>query len=232
MPPPIPRDIPNLPPIRRPHHLLPSPLRAATLPPLAYRPLTAALRLLLAGTAAAGVALVLLSGRPLHALSHFSVQSNILLTLVTLASAHRAWSARKPVSPALTGAALLYVTTAALAYHLLPTDAAPADHLLHTVTPTAALLDWLLLTPPGGLRLRHAATWTLYPAAYLAFSLTRPDPFPALEAHGYKPTLTNTLLLTLAFYALATLLVALDHTRPRPIRPRAKTGFRLQPPVG
>ncbi|MEV6183757.1 integral membrane regulator, partial [Streptomyces sp. NPDC052015] len=42
----------------------------------------------------------------------------------------------------------------------------------------------------------------------------------------------NALLLGLAFYALAVLLVTLDRVRPNPLRRRAKNGFRLQPPVG
>lgn len=42
---------------------------------------------------------------------------------------------------------------------------AVAGNLLHTVTPAAAVLDWLLLTPPGRLRLRRAAAWLVYPLA-------------------------------------------------------------------
>lgn len=84
----------------------------------------------------------------------------------------------------------------------------------------------------------------LYPVAYLAFSLARAQlitpgtrgrylyPFLDAEAHGYKHALANALLLGLSIYALAVLLVALDHARPNPIRHRAKTGFRLGPPVG
>jgi hypothetical protein len=112
------------------------------------------------------------------------------------------------------------------------------------MTPAAAVLDWLLPTPPGRLRLRRAAVWLVHPLAYLAFSLIRAGLitpgtpgrhlYPALDvaAHGYKHTLANALLLGLSFYALAIFLVALDHGRPNPIHHRAKTGFRLQPPVG
>ncbi|MEU1181231.1 Pr6Pr family membrane protein [Streptomyces sp. NPDC005820] len=259
---PIPRDIPELPAIPRTHALLPSSVPASAVVPPVRRPLAAVLRLLLAGTAAAGVILALvITDAPLRTLSHFSLQSNVLLALVTLASARRAWSARAPLPSALTGAALLYITITGLVYHLLLTDPAPrflvtdptaaptgwaslTNHLLHTVTPAAAALDWLLLTPPGRLRLRRAATWMLYPTAYLLFLLLRAElitpttpgrylyPFLDAEAHGFRHTLANALLLGLSFYALAVLLVALDHARPNPIRHRAKTGFRLQPPVG
>ncbi|MFJ8108790.1 Pr6Pr family membrane protein [Streptomyces sp. NPDC096132] len=258
---PIPRDIPDLPPIPRTHRLLPSSVPASAVVTPVRRPLAAALRLLLAVTAATGVTLALLTGSPLWTLSHFSVQSNLLLAVVAFLSARRAWSARTPLPSALTGATLLYVTFTGLAYHLLlagmtppfsvtdsttaPTGwAAAAHHLLHTVTPIAAVLDWLLLTPPARLRLRQTATWMLYPAVYLLFSLTRAElissgtpgrylyPLLDAEAHGFQHTLANALLLGLSFYALAVLLVALDHIRPHPFHHRAKTGFRLQPPVG
>ncbi|MCX5267408.1 Pr6Pr family membrane protein [Streptomyces sp. NBC_00199] len=258
---PIPRDLPDLPAIPRTHALLLSSVPASAVVTPFRRPLAAALRLLLAGTAAAGVTLAFLLSSPLRVLSHFAIQSNILLALVTLLSARRAWTARRPLPAALTGAALLYVMITGLVYHLLLADsAAPfpltgtaaeptgwhlvAVHLLHTVTPVAAVLDWLLLTAPGRMRLRRAATWMLYPTLYLAFCLARAQliapgtpgrylyPFLDAEAHGYKHALANALLLGLSFYALAVLLVALDHARPNPVSHRAKTGFRLRPPVG
>ncbi len=258
---PIPRDIPDLPPLRRTHTLLPSFVPAAAVRPPARRPLTAVLRLLIAATAAAGVTLALLLGSPLRVLSHFAVQSSILLALVTLLSARSAWTAGRPVPSVLTGAAPLCTTITGLGYHLLLADTATpfsvptttgtptgrhmvASHLLHTVTPAAAVLDWLLLTPPGRLRLHQAALWLLYPLSYLAFSLIRAElitpgtpgrhlyPFLDAAPHGHEHTLTNALLIGLSFYALGLLLVALDHARPHPTRHRAKTGFRLQPPVG
>lgn len=262
---PIPRDIPDLPAIPGTHPaVLPSPVPAAAVVPPVRRPLTAVFRVLTALLAAAGVTLYLLLGSPARVLSYFTIQSSALLAVVSLLSARRAWTARRPLPSALTGATLLYVVITALVYHLLlantaspfsmtgagaPTGwAAVANQLLHTVAPAAAVLDWLLLTTPGHLHLRQAATWLLYPLAYLAFSLARAEfllpgtparylyPFLDVEQHGYKSVLANALLLGLSFYALAVLLVALDHVRPNPLRrhrrPRSTTGFRLQPPVG
>ncbi|MFF9058764.1 Pr6Pr family membrane protein [Streptomyces sp. NPDC014882] len=258
---PIPRDMPDLPAIPRTHALLPSFVPASAVVAPVRRPLAGVLRLIVAVAAAGTVALALLLGSPLRVLSHFSVQSTILLALVTLASARRAWTARRPLPSALTGAALLYAVANALVYHLLLADAASpysvtgapgapagwhavAHHLLHTVIPAAAVLDWLLLTAPNHLHLRQAAAWLVCPLAYLGFFLARaalitpdaPDrylyPFLDAAAHGYRHTLANALLLGLSLYALAVLLVALDHARPNPVRHRARTGFRLQPPVG
>ncbi|MET7679087.1 Pr6Pr family membrane protein [Streptomyces sp. NPDC005423] len=258
---PIPRDIPDLPALPG----MPSPQSSfvpatAVVPPCA-RPLTAVFRLLVALAAGAAVSIDVLLGSPVRVLTYFTIQSNILLALVMLLSARRAWTARRPLPSAVTGATLLYVMIAGLVYHLLlvhgaspfsltggttpPTGwQAITNQVLHTATPIAAALDWLLLTAPGRLHLRQAASWLLYPVAYLAVSLVRGElilpgtpgrylyPFLDVDHHGYKHVLGNALLLGLACYALAILLIALDHTRPNPVRHRAKTGFRLQPPVG
>ncbi|MGW0812336.1 Pr6Pr family membrane protein [Streptomyces viridiviolaceus] len=244
---PIPRDIPDLPAVTKAPTLLPSPVPATAVVTPVRRPLAAAFRLLTALLAAAGVSIQLaLADTPTRALSHFTVQSNILLALVLALSARRAWTARRPLPGALTGAALLYVLVAGLVHHLLLSDPAgplttpggtdaptagqtAASHILHTVTPVAAALDWLLLTTPGRLHLRQAAAWMLYPLAYLGFSLARGElllpgtadrylyPFLDVDQHGYKVVLGNALLLGLACYALAVLVVALDHARPRPL---------------
>ncbi|MEU6139993.1 Pr6Pr family membrane protein [Streptomyces sp. NPDC047081] len=258
---PIPRDIPDLPAVPGVPALLPSPVPATAVVAPVRRRLAAAYRLLVALAAAGAVTIELLLGRPVHVLSYFTIQSNIFLALVLTLSARRAWTARRPLPSALTGAALLYIVITGSVYHLLLANAsspfsmtgetAPptgwhwiTNQVLHTAVPVAAVLDWLLLTHPGRLHLRQAATWLLYPLAYLAFSFTRGElilpgtpgrylyPFLDVDLHGYKSVLGNALLLGLAFYALAVLLVALDHARPNPVRHRAKTGFRLQPPVG
>ncbi|MGW2518025.1 Pr6Pr family membrane protein [Streptomyces sp. NPDC001617] len=262
---PIPRDIPDLPAVPGVPALLPSRVPATAVVAPARRPLTALFRLLVALAAAGAVTIELLTGSPVRVLSYFTIQSNVLLALVFAASARRAWSARRPLPSPLTGATLLYITITALVYHLLLANASTpfsmtggttpptgwhwiTNQVLHTAVPIAAALDWLLLTAPGHLRLRQAAPWILYPLAYLAFSFVRGElivpgtpgrylyPFLDVDLHGYKSVLGNAVLLGLAFYALALLLIAIDHARPNPVRHRvhhrAKTGFRLQPPVG
>ncbi|MFI6375462.1 Pr6Pr family membrane protein [Streptomyces sp. NPDC050546] len=253
---PIPRDIPDLPAIPGRPALKPSPVPATAVVSPVRRPAAAAFRLLVACAAAVGVTLELLLGDASRALGYFAIQSNILLALVMAVSARRAWTAGRPLPGALLGATTLYVVIAALAHHLLlANEASPfsltgaaahptgwqalTHYTLHTVTPIAAVLDWLLLTPPGRLHLRQASTWLLYPLAYLAFSLVRGElllpgssgrylyPFLNVDQDGYKKVLGNALLLGLSLYALAILLVALDHARPNPLRHPWKTGFRL-----
>ncbi|OLZ64659.1 integral membrane regulator [Streptomyces sp. IMTB 2501] len=249
---PIPREIPDLPavPATTPP-LLRAPVPAAAVVAPVRRPAVALFRLLTAVVAAAGVALELLLGTPDRTLSYFGVQANILLAIAMFLSASRARRARRPLSPTVTGATLLYVVITALVYHLLLAHTTPPFsmtaattapvrwhgqwatlQILHTIAPTAAVLDWLLLTPAARLHLRQAATWLLYPLAYLAFLLGRAAvltpssparylyPFLDVAAHGYRGTLANALLLGLAMYALAVFLVAIDHTRPTPVRRR------------
>ncbi|CAM5666774.1 Pr6Pr family membrane protein [Streptomyces fumanus] len=241
---PIPRDIPDLPAVPGPPALLPAPVPATAVLPRVRRPATAVFRLLTALLAITGIALELAMGSAPRALSYFTLQSTIILAAVLTLSARSAWTARRPLPPAVTGAALLYTVTAALAHHALLTNPASpfavtstptgwhalAGHLLHTAVPLAVVADWLLLTPPGRLRLRHTAAWLAYPLAYLAFSLTRgellhpgtparyPYPFLDVDAHGYRSVLGNALLLGLAVYAVAALLVAADRVRPNPLR--------------
>ncbi|MFH8339258.1 Pr6Pr family membrane protein [Streptomyces sp. AM6-12] len=238
----IPREIPGLPPVPASSPLLPrSPAPARAVPAPSHRPAAAAFRLLTALLAAAGVTLAVLRSTPAHALSYFGVQAGVILAVTTLLSASRAWRGRRALPSWLTGAALLYALVSALTYHLLlartpfsmTAGSTPPERwhtqwitlqLLHTAAPAAALLDWLCLTPAPRLHLQQATTWLLYPLAYLAFCLTRGAPYlyPFLNpaAHGYRATLTNALLLGLATYILAGLIVTLDHTRPTPISRR------------
>ncbi|MFD4502312.1 Pr6Pr family membrane protein [Streptomyces sp. NPDC058457] len=246
--PPIPRDIPDLPAVPGTPVLMPGYVPATAVVAPVRRPVTAVFRLATAALASAGVALELLLGSPDRIMSYFGVQAAVLLTLVSLASARRAWQAARPLPSSLTGAALLYAVISALVYHLLLGHTTPpfsmtgtthlpvawhgqwlALQLLYTAAPAAALLDWLVLTPPARLHLRQTPAWMLYPLAYLTFTLIRAElvvpgtpgrylyPFLDAEQHSYRATLANALLLGLSFYALAVLLVALDHTRPNPV---------------
>ncbi|MFD8219471.1 Pr6Pr family membrane protein [Streptomyces sp. NPDC059697] len=248
---PIPRDIPDLPAIPG----IPSPTpfivpATAVVAPV-RRPLVATFRLLVALVAAAGVAIEMRLGSPLHVLSYFTIQANLLVAVVFAASARRAWTARRPLPAVLTGGTLLYISITGLVYHLVLADPssgfsmtggiapptgwqAVANQILHTATPIAAVIDWLLLTRPAPFTIRHATTWLVYPLAYLGLSLIRGAmlppgtparylyPFVNVDRHGYVGILGNTAILGVAFYTLALLVIALDHVRPDPYRYRGR----------
>ncbi|MEU6097473.1 Pr6Pr family membrane protein [Streptomyces sp. NPDC047079] len=258
---PLPKDIPDLPAVPGVPTLLPSAVPATAVVAVVHRPKVALYRLMVALTAAAAVAVDLRLGNPARVLSYFTIQVDVLLALVLVLSAWRAWTAHRPLPALVTGGTVFYALISSLVYHVLlvnepgpfsmtgqtgpPTGwSALTNQILHTLIPLAALLDWLLLTSPAPLGLRQARTWLLYPLAYLIFSLARGEYlppgtperylYPFLDAGrlGYRSVLANALLLGLAFFALALLMVAADHLRPDPTRRRTKTGFRLQPPVG
>ncbi|MFI5803680.1 Pr6Pr family membrane protein [Streptomyces sp. NPDC051561] len=223
---------------------IPTGVPASAVVPPRRRRYAAAFRALLCLAAVTGILIDLTLGDPLRVPVYFTIQSNAILAVVTGWSAARAWQGRPPLSPRLTGGALLFIAITGLVYHLILANASSGfsmtddpDHaltgwrqlsnqLLHTVTPLGAVLDWLLLTTPGALLFRYAAQWLAYPAAYLVFALVRgaalspgtparyPYPFLDVAQHGYASVATNCLLLGLAFYALALALVALDRVRP------------------
>ncbi|WP_438489417.1 Pr6Pr family membrane protein [Streptomyces sp. S186] len=208
----------------------------------ARRPVAAAFRALAALTGITGIALDITASHDLGRLfSYFTIQSNILLVVVFAWSAGRAWTGRPALSPRITGAALLYICITGLVFHFVlsndssgfamtshrtPLETA-ASQLLHTATPLAAVLDWLVLTAPGAYPLRYAWQWLGYPLLYLPFALIRgallapgtegryPYPFLDVDLHGYAGIATNAVVFALAFYGLALALVLLDRIRPR-----------------
>ncbi|MFH8571665.1 integral membrane regulator [Streptomyces sp. NPDC017993] len=194
---------------------------ATAVAPAVRRPLAAAVRALIATAALTGLATEadLTPDLPLL-LGNFTVQANIAVALVFIWSSHRAWTGRRPAHPLLTGAALFFITLAALLVHAAPSGdtggfalpGAPtgpagalsiAGPLLHTVTPLAALADWLLLTAPGGFRRSYAWQWSAYPLLYLAFTFL-PSPPP----HALAIALTACLLPLIT--------IAIDQVRPSP----------------
>ncbi|MGW1257950.1 Pr6Pr family membrane protein [Streptomyces sp. NPDC002513] len=253
---PIPKDIPDLPAVPGVPTVLPSAVPATAVVTPVHRPKAGIYRLLVALTAVAAVAVDLRLGSPARVLSHFTIQANLLLAVVFTLSAWRARTAQRPLPALVTGGTVFYVLIAGLVYHVLlvnepgpfsltgqpgahPLWQALTNQILHTLIPVAALLDWLALTSPAPLSVRQARTWLLYPLAYLLFSLIRGERLPPGSAErylypfldagrlGYRSVLANALLLGLAFFGLALLMVALDHIRPDPTRRLSKTGFRL-----
>ncbi|MFH8345167.1 Pr6Pr family membrane protein [Streptomyces sp. NPDC018045] len=220
---------------------------SAVVPPV-RRPLAAAFRLLIALAALTGLVLDIAITPDLGRLfSYFTVQTNIAVAVFFAWSAYRAWSARPPISTRISGGVLLYIAITGLVFHLVLTNGSSSfsmtgtpehdtvrtisTHLLHTVTPIGAALDWLLLTAPRGFRWRYAGQWLAYPFLYLPFALIRgallapgtegryPYPFLDVDLHGYAGIALNTLIFGSAFYALALILIAIDQVRPQPRRP-------------
>ncbi|MFC5145146.1 Pr6Pr family membrane protein [Streptomyces aureoversilis] len=220
---------------------------ASAIVPAGRRPFAAAFRALVALAALTGIVLDSIDSDDLGRLfSYFTIQSNVLVAVSFAWAAHRAWTARPALPPRITGAALLFISITGLVFHFvlsndssgfsMTSERTPlesvANQLLHTVTPLAAALDWLVLTAPGGFLLRHAWQWLVYPLLYLPFALVRgallapgtdgryPYPFLDIDLHGYDGIAINAVVFGLAFYGLALTLVLLDRIRPHLRGPR------------
>ncbi|KIZ19650.1 hypothetical protein [Streptomyces natalensis] len=178
---------------------------AAAVAPTVRRPLAASVRALIAAAAATGLVLAALRAPdPPRLLADFTLQANLAAAVVFTVCAHRAWTGRRPVSPRLTGAVLLFLTLAALTPCL---TSAPADPLLTTAAPAGALADWLLLTPPRDFRLPYTWQWPLYPLLHLSLTALLVSP-----SHPLHTTLT----LAAAACLLPLIALAIDQVRPAP----------------
>lgn len=207
---------------------------AAAVAPTIRRPLAATFRLLIAAAAVTGTVLAAIdSPAPVRLAASLAVQTASALALVSVVSAHRAWTGRRPISPRITGALLSYAALAALLHHAVPTPApfalpdatstttavtttpqALSHLLLFTLIPLAALADWLLLTTPRGFRLRYAWQWPAYPLLYLSVALALSLP---ATAGSSSPTLATTVTPAVASVLLPLITIAIDQVRPSPL---------------
>lgn len=176
------------------------------------------------------VGLALLGGWP-GTLVYFTVQSNILLALVTLAAVLRRSWWDTPAGAVARGAVTLWICITGLVFHLLlagteggdftmtggdaATDGASvaaevSNQLLHTVTPIMALIGWLVFgSAQRRVRWRWAVLWLVYPLAYLVFALVRgaatgeyPYPFLDVAELGTGGVARWCVLLLFCFLAL------------------------------
>ncbi|MFG2138995.1 integral membrane regulator [Streptomyces sp. NPDC048650] len=180
---------------------------AAAVAPTARRPLAATVRALIAAAALTGLTLAALrTPDPPRLLTDFAVQTNLAAALGFALSAHRAWTGRRPVSPRLTGALLVFLALAALTSHLTP-PTGTANPFLTTAAPLGALADWLLLTAPRAFRLPYAWQWPAYPLLHLTVTTALNSP---------PGPLSTTLTVATAACLLPLLTIAIDQVRPVP----------------
>ena len=168
-------------------------------------------------------------------LSKFSYQANFFAALVFLGGAFLA--SRVIASEGwdrVRGAAVMYLVTVFFVYGLLvnsfdnPFDTTRhwTHTVVHQVIPVAVVLDFVLRPFAYRLHWRDALPWTIYPLAYLAWSMVRgqldgwyPYEFidPA-EAGGWGAVAINVAGITVGFLALGLLVVWVSHLRHRPAR--------------
>jgi len=153
----------------------------------------------------------------------FTILTNLLVALAMTMVA----TGRK-VSPFVLGGLTLAILLVGAVYatllqglHELRGPAVVADILLHTVSPAAMVLWWLLFAPKKALKWSAPVQWAAYPLAYFAYVLGRaqidhryPYPFVDVTKLGWVQTLINAGGIAMAFIIAGFVLVWIDSWRP------------------
>ena len=164
-------------------------------------------------------------GRLVDEACYFTIQSNIIVLLVCVALAWRPAQWRWVAGmPRLTGLVCITITSVVY-YALLAADqhytglAAVADVLAHFVSPVLFVGSWVL-DRHARFERRHAALMLLFPAFWVALTLTRgaivhvyPYDFVEVMANGYVSVVSTIIALTAVAALLAWSAVQLDRRR-------------------
>ena len=151
-----------------------------------------------------------------------------ILTNLFVAIAMTAVAIDRPVSPQILGGLTLAIILVGVVYATLLKGlvhlSGPgqiADTLLHTVSPIAMSLWWLLFAPRARLKGTGPLWWAAYPLAYFAYALLRghfdgryPYPFMDVGKLGWLQTAINAGGIALGFVIAGYALVWFDSWRP------------------
>jgi hypothetical protein len=189
-------------------------------------------------------------GGTISFLSKFTYESNTFQALVLLGGAFVAPAVIASVRwDRLRGAAVMYAVTTFLVYGFLiegfynPFD---SDHywtstVLHQVIPAALVLELFLRPFANRLDRRSTLLWTIYPIAFLVYSLVRGAitdwyPYDFLdpdETGGYGRVALYAAAITIGFFAIGSLIVWISqrHHRPAttPTEPPSKGPATMDP---
>jgi len=184
--------------------------------------------------------------RLVRLLSFFTIQSNIIVTVVAVTLVVRPdrdgprWRiARLAALVCITVTGIVYVTVLRGLVELTPAGRV-ADIGLHYLTPLLVVIGWLLFGPRPRIGVRVIVVTMLYPVLWLAYTLIRgeltdeyPYPFVDVAAKGYGVVALNCVLVTALFLAVAALYLWLDSrltaAPSSPAAPRATLAGRRRP---
>lgn len=161
--------------------------------------------------------------RMVRLLSYFTVQSNVIVTVVALTLFLRpdrdgpVWRIFRLASlTCITVTGLVYVTVLRGLYDLTTVERV-ADTGLHYVTPLLVILGWLLFGPRPRIGVPTIAVTLLYPVLWLGYTLVRgwltdeyPYPFIDVNTEGYAVVALNCLLVPAAFVVVSAGYLLLD----------------------
>jgi hypothetical protein len=175
--------------------------------------------------------------------SKFSYQTNAFAALVLLGGAFLAPAVIRSVRwDLLRGAAVMYLVTTFIVYGFLvnsfdnPFDTTRhwTHTVVHQVIPVVLVLDLLIRPFANRLRWHAALLWTVYPVAYLVWSMVRgaidgwyPYDFIDPGEAGWGGVALNTIGITIGFLALGLLIVWFSHWYRRPRHHTPYMGYRV-----
>ncbi len=146
-------------------------------------------------------------------LTYFTIDSNLIATLLLLVGAVRWRSERSPTLDLMRGAAVVYmsVTGAVFAVLLSGTNVDTAipwvNSVVHEVMPMVIIADWLLDPPPTRLTFRQGALWLSFPAVWIVYELIRGSVTGTYHYPFLNPA--NGGYGSVAFYSVAILVLML-----------------------
>lgn len=149
--------------------------------------------------------------------SYFTVLSNISAAAVLAVLAARpALAERRAMSVARGGPTLYMVVTGLVYWVVLKPQAADlntnlvwVDVVVHQIGPIVVFADWLVNRPPHALTWREAATWMVFPLAWLPYTMVRGAvvdwyPYPFLD-----PRKESTVEIVVAVVVVAAVMLAI-----------------------
>lgn len=176
--------------------------------------------------------LYLTTGSMANFFSYFTILSNLLVA-ISLTYCLLSPSSRPGIffsKPSVQSGIALYIFIVGLVYNTVLRGIVAlsginwvVDNMLHVIVPIFYVVYWFLFVPKGVLRYKDGIPWTLFPVAYLIYSMIRgsithwyPYPFLNADIHGYQKVMVNIVLMIAAFFAVGLLLIAVN----RSIKPK------------
>ncbi|WP_158943941.1 Pr6Pr family membrane protein [Granulicella sp. S190] len=160
----------------------------------------------------------------INTLSYFTILTNLLVAIVSTASALRGEADTLLTRPSTQSAVAVYIFVVGLTYSFLlraiwsPTGLnAFLNSALHDIVPILYILYWFVFVPKGTLRWSQPAGWLIYPVLYVIYCIARgaltglyPYHFVDVTLLGYPRALLNTAGLLFGFWIVGLVIVAID----------------------
>lgn len=165
------------------------------------------------------------AGALLQIISYYTIQTNLLIAvaltciLIKPKSAAGKFFSRTSVLTAIA----VYIIIVGLIYAVILKGIWKleglfklTDFLLHTLSPIAYILFWILFVPKDKIKWRALLAWALFPFLYLIYALIRgsisgeyPYPFVDAAKFGYVQVVINAIGVLLLFLAISSVFIGI-----------------------